>query len=73
MEVPYQQLSKDALNHVIEEFVGREGTDYGDREWTLAEKVNSVLEQLRRGQAVILYDEDSETCTIAATESLLVS
>lgn len=72
MEIPYQQLSKEALKHVIEEFVGREGTDYGEREWTMAQKVEEVLMQLRLGQAVILYDADSESCTIAALDSFPV-
>lgn len=73
MEVPYQKLSKEALAHVIEEFIGREGTDYGDREWSYEEKIEAVFEQLRQGQAVILYDADSESCTITSVDSAFFS
>ena len=41
-------LSADALRGVVEEFVGRDGTDYGCEERTLDEKVRDVLRQLER-------------------------
>lgn len=64
LEIPYQQLSTDALRGLIEEFVSRDGTDYGEREVPLDEKVAAVERQLRAGEAVILYDPDTYTCTI---------
>ena len=50
MEIPYAQLSKEVLEAVIEEFITREGTDYGEVELSLADKVDQVREQLRRGE-----------------------
>ncbi|MBC7753099.1 MAG: YheU family protein, partial [Moraxellaceae bacterium] len=35
MEVPIDQLSKDILQNLVEEFVLREGTDYGAQEISL--------------------------------------
>ena len=64
MEVPYTQLSDAALRGLIEEFVSREGTDYGHGEHTLDEKVRAVLLQLRRGEARITFDAETETCTV---------
>jgi len=69
MEVPYQQLSPDALRGLIEEFVTRYGTDNGDLS-TLDEKVEQVFEQLKGGEAVIVFDEDSETCDIRMKNTL---
>lgn len=68
MEVPYQKLSPEALRGVIEEFISREGTDYGDRVYSLEEKVAHVMGQLRRKEAVIVFDADTETCNIITTD-----
>ncbi|GIT23055.1 MAG: hypothetical protein CM1200mP40_27370 [Gammaproteobacteria bacterium] len=43
MEIPYTELSGDALRGVIEEFVSREGTEYGQREYTLEDKIKRVV------------------------------
>ncbi len=64
IEIPYQQLSEDALNGLIEEFINREGTDYGEHECSLEAKVSQLLRQLKQGDIVIAYDEESESCTI---------
>lgn len=62
--IPYHQLSEEALDGVIHEFVTRDGTDYGEREVSLDAKMASVRNQLKRKQAVIVFDPESETCTI---------
>jgi uncharacterized protein len=62
--VPYTELSAELLHAVIESFVLREGTDYGEREIPLQEKVARVVGQLRRGEARILFDPQSESVTI---------
>ena len=67
VEVPYEALSAEALQGVIESFVLREGTDYGEREYTLEQTRTQVLAQLRRGEARILYDPESDSVTIEVT------
>ena len=64
VEVPYNELSADLLNAVIESFVLREGTDYGEKEFSLEDKVAHVLRQLRRGDAQIVFDPETETVSI---------
>ena len=49
---------------MIESFVLREGTDYGQREYSLEQKVAQVRAQLERGQARIVFDPESNTVTI---------
>ncbi|HEY4974333.1 MAG TPA: YheU family protein [Steroidobacteraceae bacterium] len=64
VEVPHAQLSPDALRGVVESFVLREGTDYGEREYSLQEKVQHVMRQLERGEARIVFDPNTETIQI---------
>ena len=65
MQVPYTMLSPETLRAVIEEFVLREGTEYGEQEVSLDDKVAAVMNQLKKGEAHIVYDAESETCSIA--------
>ena len=62
--IPAGELSAQALHGLIESFVLREGTDYGEREHSLEQKVAQVRAQLERGQARILFDPESNTVTI---------
>lgn len=67
IEVPYTQLSDDALRGVVEEFITREGTEYGLREFKLDTKVQQVLKQLERGDAKIYFDPEAEAIHIVAS------
>jgi uncharacterized protein YheU (UPF0270 family) len=64
MEIPLSALSADVLEAIIEEFVLREGTDYGEGSWTLSDKVAEVKRLLHSGQAAILFDAESESCNV---------
>jgi uncharacterized protein YheU (UPF0270 family) len=68
VEVPYAELAPDVLRRLIEEFVTRDGTDYGRVERTLAEKVAAVLRQLAAGEVAILVDPEQETIDIVARQ-----
>jgi uncharacterized protein len=64
LDIPYEKLSPETLTAVIEEFVTREGTDYGDREWNLQQKIEQVRLLLKSGRAKIMFDDETETCNI---------
>jgi len=66
VEVPYQQIDPETLQRMIQEFVSRDGADWGDAGCTLAEKVEQVLQQLRHKQAKIVFDLRSQTVNIVA-------
>lgn len=68
--VPYERLSQEALEAIIEEFVSREGTDYGDYQHSLADKVTQVLKQIKQGKAVVLFDPDTQNCHIELTTNV---
>ena len=67
VEIPYRELSAEALRGVVESFVLREGTDYGQRDYSLEEKIAAVMRQLDRGEAVIVFDPETETVSIVET------
>jgi uncharacterized protein len=70
MIIPHEMLSPEALQGIIEAFVTREGTDYGTQDASLATKVVQVRQQLDAGTAVIVYDQDTESCTIQPANQL---
>lgn len=70
MIVPANFLSADALSGLIEEFVTRDGTDYGEIEVSLAQRVEQVRKQIERGEALILFDSATETTTIIPAADL---
>ena len=72
MIIPWQQLPAATLDNLIESFVLREGTDYGEQTFSLAEKVDQVRQQLERGDVVILYSELHESVTIVPKETIQV-
>jgi uncharacterized protein YheU (UPF0270 family) len=65
--VPHGELAPELLRAVIESFVLREGTDYGEQELTLEQKVTRVLRQLERGEVRIIFDPDTQSVDIAVT------
>ena len=58
--VPYESLSENALNGVLEEFITREGTDYGNDEVDLAAKLVEAKNKLLKADVVIVFDLKSE-------------
>ena len=68
MQIPHTALATDTLNNLVEEFVTREGTDYGNQDYCLADKVRQVIRQLEQGRVVILYDPPSGSCHIELSE-----
>jgi len=62
--VDYRDLSPEALRGLMEEFVSREGTDYGLRERSFEDKVRDVERQLESGEARIVYDLFEERANI---------
>jgi len=68
--IPPSALSPEALQGVIEAFIAREGTDYGEVEWSQADKVTQLRALLQRGEAVIVFDAVTESCTLVPRREL---
>lgn len=58
IEVPAAALSAEALDGLIEQYVLREGTEYGARDYSLGEKVARVRRQLADKKVVIVFSEE---------------
>ena len=62
--IPVNKLSAHALKGVIEEFISRNGTDYGAIEASLETMVRQVKSKLKDGSAVLVFDDETETTNI---------
>ena len=63
----HADLAADTLRRVVESFVLREGTDYGQQELSLDQKVAHVMRQLHRGEAQIIFDSRSQTVDLVVS------
>lgn len=68
VEIPIERLGDELLTALIDDFVLREGTDYGHEDISLETKRGQIRAQLRAGTAAIMFDPSSETCTILRRE-----
>ena len=64
MIIPYQSLEATTLDNIIESYVLREGTDYGELEYSLADKIAQLRQQIIAGDIVIVYSELHETINL---------
>ena len=63
MLIPHDLLEAETLNNLLEDFVTREGTDNGD-DTPLATRVERARHALKRGEAVIVFDPESQQCQL---------
>ena len=68
MIIPYQSLAETTLNAIIEAFVLREGTEYGENDISLEKKINDVKQQLINDTAVLVFSELHQTVNILPTD-----
>ena len=62
--IPVNKLSSHALKGVIEEFISRNGTDYGAIEASLETSFMQVKAKLKDRSAVLVFDDETETTNI---------
>lgn len=73
MIIPWQELEESTLYNILDSFILREGTDYGERELTLAEKRSRLLAQLKADKVVIVWSELNESLDIKDKKTFLNS
>lgn len=64
MKIPWQQLDPPVLYALLEEFVTRDGTDYGFDEVGTETKIQQLKQQLKQGNAVLVWDSETESSNI---------
>ena len=70
MIIPYNELSEVALQALIEDFVTRDGTDYGQVEMSMQEKADHLLALLKKGELLISYNDELQSCGLVTKQEL---
>ncbi len=71
MIIPLGTLPKETLSAIIENFVLREGTEYGSEDVALSDKIQQVEQQLKQGSALLVYSELHETVNILPADQFI--
>ncbi len=69
IEIPWQELTPDVLHALVEEFVTRDGTDYGVEEIDTERKIQQVITGIKNKRWVIVFDANMEQCNIVDKET----
>jgi len=69
MIIPYQQLSADALQSLLESHITQQGMDQFDTRYSLAEKTTQLRNHLESGDVVIVFDVITESSNILTKEA----
>ncbi len=69
MIIPLEQLPELTLTAIIEEFIFREGTEYGATDISKEDKVKEIKQQLQQGSALLVYSELHQNVNIIPKES----
>jgi len=68
MIIPLEQLPAETILAIIEDFILREGTEYGAEDISKQAKITQVMQQLKKGSAVLVYSELHESVNILPSE-----
>lgn len=64
VEIPWQKLSEEAFEGMLEELVSRDGTDYGEQELSQQQKIDQLRGALVSGKAFIAFCSETESWSV---------
>jgi len=67
-KIPVNRLSPKALQCVIEEYISRNGTDYGETATSAEHNFRQVKHKLENGSAVLIFDDETETTNLFSSD-----
>jgi uncharacterized protein YheU (UPF0270 family) len=70
LEIPAEKLAAEVLEAIMEEFILREGTDYGHSELSLDDKKKKLKRQIDTGRAKIVYSTLTENTTLMLAQDV---
>lgn len=70
MIIPPSSLGPETLTNLLQDYITREGTDYGEVELTLEEKLDILRPQVLNSRVLIIYDESSGSFTLMPANEL---
>jgi len=68
VNIPWDKLSPETLMAIIKEYVTRDGTDYGEVDVPLEQKIMQVQNEIISGKALVLFDTKDQSCNIFSSE-----
>ncbi|RDL43620.1 YheU family protein [Marinomonas piezotolerans] len=68
--IPHDTLDPETLENVLNDIVTRDGTDYGEYDLSLEQKRLQALKSLHSGEAVLVFDTESETIQLISKQSI---
>jgi len=71
MIIPHEDLAEETLISLIESFILREGTDYGDTDVSLEAKTQQILNQVKTDKIIIVYSELHESCDLVPATKII--
>ena len=66
VEVPYLDINPETLRNMIEEFVTRDGADWGEAGGSMEVKIKQVLRQFEAGKIKVVFDLTSQSANIVS-------
>ena len=66
--IPWQSLSEEALCGVLEEYITRDGTDYGASELSLETRLQRARQQLKNGDVQLVFNSIEQSCQVITRE-----
>ena len=66
VEVPYLDINPETLRNMIEEFVSRDGADWGETGGSMEDKIKKVLRQFESGKIKVVFDLTSQSANIVS-------
>jgi uncharacterized protein YheU (UPF0270 family) len=68
--IPFGRLDAQTLQRLLEDFATRDGTDYGETELSLAARVELIHQQVKRGEAkLVFFPQDESLQIVSAREA----
>jgi uncharacterized protein YheU (UPF0270 family) len=69
MIIPYDRLPPEVLNGVIEDWLSRQSQDWVGDVDDRDQVIKKVIEQIRRKQLLVTWDDESQTINLVDAES----
>ncbi len=64
IEIDHRHLNPETLKNLLTEIVLREGTEYGEMQFSTEEKKIQLINALQAGKAVIVFDVVNNYCDV---------
>lgn len=69
MIIPHKQIAPETLYALLESYANRDGTDYGEVELSLDDKVRQLELALKRGEIVLCYEEQTDSINLMTAQA----